>query len=484
MQQLYESIDKLVDFATVKLGLDLKDIDFARNTVLEILHLAFAPTHAKAGAQSGAELLAEFTEKAVEQKLFERADAEYYCDAVMGALSLPPSALQKRFESTLSEGGAKAATDGFYNYCVDNNYVKKAQLDKNIRFESNGLIVTINKAKPEFRDAKRAAAGNSVGGGYPACTICHTNEGFGGRQKRTLRTIDITLGGQKWFWQYSPYGYFNQHGIAVNYAHIPMHIDRGTFTRLLDFVDTFPHYFLGCNAALPRIGGSVLAHDHYQGGGEVLPLHRAKAAQTIADTKSGAVFEIPDWQGTVIRVVGANREDIVNASERVRAAWDGFDAPELGIVRCDAEGMHNCISPTAVKTARGYEMNIILRNNVTSAQYPDGVFHAHPEFHSIKKESIGLIEAQGLFILPGRLEGELNGIKACIMRGEELPAELSAHKFIYGEILKILGGNRGEEAVDGAVRAELGSVCGRILENTAVFKDRRLTAEFIRTKVL
>lgn len=484
MQNLYESIDRLIDFASARLCLNIKDTDYARNTVLEILGIAFPPTNAKAGKKTAAELLEDFTEKAVENKLFERCEAEHYCDAVMGALSLQPSALQAKFEDAFNNSGAKAATDMFYAYCVDNNYVKKALLENNPRFENSGLIITINKAKPEFRDAKKAAAGNSVGGGYPSCTICHSNEGFFGRNKRTLRTIDITLGGQKWFWQYSPYGYFNQHGIAVNCVHTPMYIDRGTFTRLLDFVDMFPHYFLGCNAVLPRIGGSVLAHDHYQGGGEILPLHTAKAEKTIADKKTSAVFEIPDWPGTVIRVVSKNREDTVNASERVRSAWNDFEAPELGIVRLDKEGMHNCISPTAVKTGRGYEMNIILRSNVTSARYPDGVFHAHPEFHSVKKESIGLIEAQGLFILPGRLEGELEGIKNAIVRGEPLPAELSAHKFIYGEILNILGGSRGAAEVERAIRDELGSVCLRILENTAVFKDRKLTEEFVRTKVL
>ena len=309
MLELYESFDRLVDFARRKLMLADKDVDYARNTAQGVLGVAFAPTGAECGERGIAELLGEFTDNAVKLGVFEREDAERYCDGVMGALSLSPSALQAAFDAAEKAGGGKAATDMFYAYCVNNNYVKKAQLDKNPRFESNGLIITINKSKPEFRDAKKAAAGNSVGGGYPSCTICHANEGFGGRGKRTLRTADVTLGGQSWFWQYSPYGYFNEHGIAVNYEHTPMHIDRGTFGRLMDFVDRFPHYFLGCNAALPRIGGSVLAHDHYQGGGETLPLHRAAAKRTIKDTASGAIIEVLDWAGTAVRVVSNSRAE-------------------------------------------------------------------------------------------------------------------------------------------------------------------------------
>ena len=215
-----------------------------------------------------------------------------------------------------------AAMQWFYDYCVANNYVKRAQLDRNPRFDSHGLTVTINLAKPEFKNMKKAAAGNAVSGGYPKCTICHENEGFAGRDKRTLRTLPVTLGGESWFWQFSPYGYFDQHGICVNTDHTPMHVDRDTFGHLLDFVDRFPGYFLGCNAALPRIGGSVLAHDHYQGGGELLPMHKAAtwAAFTLADYPD-AVVEILDWPGTAVRVVSKNRQSIIDVSDIIREAW-------------------------------------------------------------------------------------------------------------------------------------------------------------------
>ncbi|MGN0824706.1 MAG: galactose-1-phosphate uridylyltransferase, partial [Candidatus Coproplasma sp.] len=353
-----------------------------------------------------------------------------------------------------------------------------AKLDKNPRFESNGLIVTINKAKPEFRDPKKAKAGNSVDGGFAKCVICRENEGYGARNKRTLRTVDLNLGGQSWFWQYSPYGYFNEHGIAVNCQHTPMHIDEGTFTRLMDFVDTFPHYFIGCNAVLPRIGGSVLAHDHYQGGGEILPMHKAKAAYTLKHKGyPNAIIEVVDWQGTVVRVISKNRKDIVELCEMIRSAWVSYNNPELGIINEDSEGIHNSISPTVVKTERGYEMSVILRSNVTSEEFPEGVFHAHPEFHTIKKESIGLIEAQGLFILPGRLEDELSEIEKIIEEKRQLPPEYAAFKLVYDETKAIYESEN--TGVHEAMKKELGSICSRILENTAVFKDKKQTIKFM-----
>lgn len=483
MKKLYESIDRLVNYAKLKLGLNDKNADYVRNGVLDLLGIAFAPVAARPDGGIS-DMLNEFVEHATKAGLFAREDAEKYCDAVMGILSLSPSELQDRFYAVETTNGSAAAVDMFYTYCVDNNYVKKAQLDKNPRFESDGLIITINKAKPEFRDAKKAAAGNAVSGGYPSCSICHENEGFGGRSKRTLRTVDIYIGGQKWFWQYSPYGYFYQHGIAVNYEHIPMHVDRGTFGRLMDFADRFPHYFIGSNAALPRIGGSVLAHDHYQGGGETLPLHKATARCVVKDKKTGAEIEVLDWPGTVVRVVSGSRDVITDVSDRICKAWVSFDAPELGIIHADGDGIHNAISPTVVKTARGYEMNIILRSNITSAEYPDGVFHAHPEFHVIKKESIGLIEAQGLFILPGRLESELGELCDCICNGTDLPERLSDYKFVFGEILELCGGKRDRKTAETAIKNELGSICRRILGNTAVFKDSELTVKFLQDKVV
>ncbi len=443
-------IKDIISYAEKKLELKERDCEYKANRLLEIVN-------------SG----------------LEGAELE---DAIYGELSLLPSEIDKRFSEILKDSGSKAATEWLYNYCVNNKYVKKDVLDKNPRFDTeNGLTVTINKAKPEFRDPKKAKAGNSVDGGFANCVICRENEGFGARNKRNLRTVSISLGAQPWFWQYSPYGYFHEHGIAVNCEHIPMHVDRQTFVNLLDFVDMFPHYFIGCNAPLERIGGSVLAHDHYQGGGEVLPLHKAKIRRYIKDMRHPtAKIGILDWAGTVIRIKSDKRNEVIDISDRLRQAWINYSNPELGIIAEDNNGVHNAISPTVIKTADGYEMNVILRSNVTSEKYPDGVFHAHPEYHAIKKESIGLIEAQGLFILPGRLEEELNKIKRIIEAKSALPPEYAEFKLVYDETKALYESGKYED-IHKALQEELGSICYRILENTAVFKREEDFLRFLKT---
>lgn len=482
MQLVYRCIDKLINYAECNLLLKRRDADYVRNEILGILSLE---SYSGDGIMTLEFktldcLLEDFVSACVENGVFKAEEAEKYTDAVMGALSLPPSALEEKFfEIERTEGGERA-TGFFYDYCVANDYVKKSKLDKNPRFEENGLIITINKAKPEFRDAKKAASGNSVKGGYPKCTICRSNEGFYGRNKRTLRTVSIKIGGKNFFWQFSPYGYFYQHGIAVNEEHIPMHVDEDMFKALIDFVDEFPHYFIGCNAPLPRIGGSVLAHDHYQGGGEVLPLHNAKSAIELrADGFGDAKIYILDWPGTVVRISGENPDSVIALSERVRVGWLKYRDEGKGIINEDKDGVHSAISPYRSKARRVYEMNIILRNNVTSEKYPDGVFHAHPEFHMIKKESIGLIEAQGLFILPGRLESQMGEIEKLLAEDKPLPEELKEFSLVYDEAKGLLK-DRTLSSAKEAVRKELGSICYRILENTAVFKTYAETEEFLK----
>lgn len=482
MQQVYDIIDKLIDYAEKNLELDERNSDYVRNGIFRFLGLASYGGKGKIAADdiSPEKLLEKFSAACISAGLFTEEESEYYCDEIMGELMLNPKQTEDIFNSIYKKDGAKAATQWFYDYCVKGDYVKKSKLDKNPRFEECGLIITINKAKPEFRDPKKAVAGNSVAGGYPKCSICHENEGFAGRNKRTLRTVNLTLGGQKWFWQFSPYGYFYQHGIAVNYEHTPMHVDKSTFAKLMDFVDLYPHYFIGCNAPLPRIGGSVLAHDHYQGGGEVLPMHTAKAAATLKSKKHpDAVIEVLDWPGTVVRVVSKRRASIEDISETIRAKWTAYENKALGIIPEDKDGIHSSISPTVIKTERGYEMSIILRSNITSEKYPDGVFHAHPEFHIIKKESIGLIEAQGLFILPGRLESELAEIEKLIESNKPLTPEYAPFKLVYDET-KAIYDNAPKQGAHAAMRKELGSICNRILENTAVFKDKKITVEFLK----
>ena len=402
-------------------------------------------------------------------------------DKVMGELSPSPSATARRFLIAERERNGMAAMRFLYDLCVANGYVKRARLDANPRFDSHGLTVTINLAKPEFKDMGKAAAGNAVSGGYPACTICRENEGYGPRDKRTLRTVPVTLGGGRWFWQFSPYGYFREHGICVNEEHTPMHVDRTTFGNLMDFVERFPGYFLGCNAALPRIGGSVLAHDHYQGGGETMPMHRAGAAGAFAlPGSSDAVVETLDWPGTAVRVVSGSREAVEEISERIRGAWAEYDDAARGIASHDRMGRpQSALSPSVVATGRGWEMSLILRNNAVSGEYPEGVFHAHPEYWAVKREPVGLIEAQGLFILPGRLVGQLSRLAESLECGGDLPEGMGGFRPLWDELMESLDGDRDHDAVRAAIGEELGSVCRRILRDTAVFKDRSALEGFL-----
>lgn len=473
-------INKLIGYAIERLSLPKRNVIYSRNTLLMLLNIESVEDSEQAHeGESLTELLSMLNNAAIKEGLWTQDDSEKKLDAVMGVLSLSPAEVENIFLQIYKKSPAEAS-EWLYRYSVASDYVKKEKLDQNPRFTAkNGLIVTINKAKPEFRDPKKAASGNSVKGGYPKCSICRENEGYHGRAKRTLRTVSISLAGEEWFWQFSPYGYFYQHGIAVNEKHIPMHVDETTFFRLMDFVDAFPHYFIGCNAPLPRIGGSVLAHDHFQGGGEKLPLFNAGVAVTLRheeypDVKIGVL----DWFGTCVRVTGREKNSVAAVSEIIRRGWVSYRDDARGLIPEDDEGIHHAVSPTVVLTADNYEMNLILRSNITSEQYPDGVFHAHPEFHVIKKESIGLIEAQGLFILPGRLEAQLEEVKKAILAGN-LPEDLQDFRLLFDEIMQKNAPATKEQA-DEAMQDELASICERILKNTAVFETHEATAIFLR----
>lgn len=478
--KIYHSISNLIAYAQKNLGLKPSDTSYVLNNVLDLLDLRtfeYSPTDV---CDDVNELLNEFTQTAIEEGVFEKGYEAYFCDKIMGALSLLPSVVDERFQNILTTQGGQKAMDWLYDYCVANNYVKKAVLDKNPRFDSEGLVVTINLAKPEFRDPKKAASGNSVAGGYPKCVICRENEGFAPRNKCTLRTVSLTLGGKPWFWQFSPYGYFSQHGIAVNTQHVPMGVTRETISNLLEFVDKVPHYFIGCNAALERIGGSVLGHDHYQGGGEILPLHKAPIKKYFRfNGYEDLTVGILDWAGTVLRISGLDKQKICDLTDKIRQGWTDFTDESLGIICKTDKGQHNAISPTAIKKGDGYEMNVILRSNITSDSFPDGVFHAHPEFHIIKKESIGLIEAQGLFILPGRLVEQLAEVERCIVTSKPLPAELAEFELVYRETNAIAKTHHAA-TIHAAMQSELGSICQRILQNTAVFKTDEQFASFLK----
>ena len=499
MTRVMAAVDGLLAHAETTLGLEPADRAWARNRLLDVLGLdsyepAAGPDLAEGGAVRSAagptdgsraeQLMTALADAAADAGLIGTEARGDLMDAAMGVLMPRPSALQTRFAADEREQDGMAAMRRFYDVCVDGGYVRRAQLLRNPRFDSHGLTVTINLTKPEFKTMAKAAAGNAVGGGYPRCTICAENEGYAGRGKRTLRTIPMRLGGEDWFWQFSPYGYFDQHGICVNRRHIPMHVDRNTFAHLTEFTARFPGYFLGCNAALPRIGGSVLAHDHYQGGGEVLPMFRAGAAGTPLRLAShpGAGVEVLDWPGTAMRVTATDRDELIEVCDTIRLAWEQYDDAAAGIASHDADGnRQSAVSPTAMRTADGWTMTLILRNNAVNEEFPEGVFHAHPEYWPVKQEPIGLIEAMGLFILPGRLVRQLGLIEDALADGRDLPGEVADFALEWQELTSMLDGGRDRGAIRAAVRDELGSVCHRILGNTAVFKRPGQTLGFLES---
>ena len=476
-------INALADYAQAKLLLDARDRDWMRNRLLEI----FEATDTTNVTES---LRAAGDEQAV-------VDAFIDDDLVMGTLSAAPSRIQEAYDDVRADAGNMAAMRWLYDYGVANGYIKLTQLRRNVRFDGAGLVVTINTAKPEFKDMRRAARGNSVDGSFAQCTICHENEGLAARGKRTLRTVEVELDGRPWFWQFSPYGYFRQHGICVNREHTPMHVDASTFVNLLDFVNQFPEYFLGCNAALPRIGGSVLAHDHYQGGGETMPMQRAATWRRYrCPDADDAVLEIIDWPASAMRVRSRDRASIVRVCEHIRQAWAEYNDADLHIASHDAAGAaQSSLSPIArlvsgAGDALEYEMSLILRNNAVSEQYPLGVFHAHPEYFFVKQEPIGLIEAMGLFVLPGRLVGQLGALEDALIAGRDLPDDLAEFRLLWDDARARPDAGEGDSgrtaehdhaAVQAAVRAGLASICRRILGNIAVFPDHESLGCFLES---
>lgn len=480
------AVDELIYYAESYLLLDEFDVDYVKREIANILGMdAYCPQvvdFEKVDTLDRPDVLvAELKTSAVAAGLIAEEDAAAVADRVMGALSLDPSEINDLFSGL----PGKKATDFLYDYSIKNYYIKKTALESNIRFKSDytrgGLEITINKARPEYGDAAAAAEGTTPKGGYPKCTICGENEGFAPLGKSTLRTVALDLGGEEWFWQFSPFGYLGKHGNAVSKSHSPLHVDEKTVGMLMDFVDRFPHFFIGCNAALAGAGGSILSHNHFQGGEEVLPMFKASGAVKLTYPKYPlAEIEVLGWYNSVIRVTSQSRLVITEIEEEIRRGWESYTDAQRGIVAEDKSGRHNAVSLTMRKQGNGrYCLDIILRSNVKSAEYPDGVFHTHPEYQALKKEANGLLEAQGMFILPGRLEYQMATLNECLVNKTELPADMAEFKPMYKEIVKENGKEMSKVEASIYIKAEFGSVCERILGNIAVFKAPEETAEFV-----
>ncbi len=425
MLELAESASRLVAYAERVGIIDEVDFLWAYNRVLECVGasgIAPASTELPEGYDFEADLgaLAELGVAAGQAENTANG-RDRLMMRVMGALMPRPSELASRFDAKLREGGPETATTWFYQLCCNVDYVRASAIARNVAWEHDcnwgTLEITINKSKPEKDPRDIAAAGAAPAGeAYPACQLCMENEGYAGRAaadpqgphpaRQNLRIIPLQLGGERWGFQYSPYAYFTEHCIAMSSEHRPMHIDRAALSCLLDFVDLFPHYFIGSNADLPIVGGSILSHDHFQGGRHVFPMMKAPISEEFRIVPFlGVRAGVVRWPMTVLRLECEDRGALLEAAVYVLDAWRAWTDTSVGVVAVDEQGTpHNTITPICRKVDGNYVLDLALRCNVTTDEHPLGVFHPHEDKWHVKKENIGLIEVMGLAILPPRLE--------------------------------------------------------------------------------
>ncbi|WP_302153575.1 UDP-glucose--hexose-1-phosphate uridylyltransferase [uncultured Enorma sp.] len=421
--------------------------------------------------------------------------ADRIATRVMGLIMPRPSEVERAFAEQYELDGAEAATDWFYQLCCDARYVRTAAIAKNIGWTTptpwGELEITINLSKPEKDPKAIAAAGAApVGEAYPACQLCMENEGYGGRgagaafgahpARQNLRIVPITLGGEHWGFQYSPYAYFSEHCIAMSAEHRLMHVDRENMARLVDFVDLFPHYFVGSNADLPIVGGSILSHDHFQGGRHTFPMMKAAVEETFEIPGFASVrAEVLRWPLSVLRLTAAGREELLDAAAHVLDVWRGWSDEELGIIAETVEDgepvRHNTITPIACREADGsYTLYLALRCNIATDEHPLGVFHPHAEWHHIKKENIGLIEVMGLAILPPRLVEELGAVREHLLAGDDVAAleadPLTASHAAWAAELAAAHPELSADNAGEIIRAGVGEVFGHVLEDAGVYK--------------
>lgn len=426
---------------------------------------------------------------AVEKKIIKNSmiDRELLEAEIMGHLTPAPSIIIEKFMSKYIESPEKAAKN-YYNFSKKINYIKMDRINKNLHWNSpteyGNMEITINLSKPEKDPKDILREKNTPSSSYPKCLLCYENVGYFGRinhpARQNLRVIPIKLTNEEWFLQYSPYVYYNEHAIIFCKEHRPMKIEKNTFKRLIEFIDFLPNYFIGSNADLPIVGGSILSHDHFQGGNHKFPMEKAKIESKI-EFKNYPNIEagILKWPMSVIRLRGKNKEDLIHLSDNILKIWRGYSDKECEILACSEKVSHNTITPIARKKidSNSYEIDLVLRNNRTSEEHPMGIFHPHQEVHHIKKENIGLIEVMGLAVLPGRLKEEIIELSKIIKKESEIKDSekkeiLIKHekwlKEIKEKYLEIK--NLELEEIEQILKVEIGVRFSKVLEHAGVYK--------------
>ena len=455
------------------------DCTYMTNQLLQVLGMdSYTPTEPV--AMSLEKILKGLLDDAVERGVCggEITSRDLLDTKLMGILTPPPREVRRKFTEAYRES-PETATDWYYRFCQDTDYIRSYRIKKDMRWktatEYGELEITINLSKPEKDPKAIAAAKNAPQSGYPKCQLCPENEGYAGRMnhpaRQNHRVIPLKIAGQDWFLQYSPYVYYNEHCIVFNAQHTPMKIDRAAFEKLLDFVTAFPHYFVGSNADLPIVGGSILSHEHFQGGRYCFPMEKAPVETEISfrgyeDVKAGIV----KWPMSVIRLDCPDKERLVDLADKILKCWRGY-SDEASFVFAETDGEpHNTITLIARRRGENYELDLVLRNNITTEEHPLGVYHPHAELHHIKKENIGLIEVMGLAVLPSRLKGELAALEKAILTGADIGADpvLSKHA-PWVEELKTRH-TFTKENTAAIFQEEVGKVFCKVLEHAGVYK--------------
>ena len=471
-------IDSLICYA-MNTGLaEPEDHVVLVNRLLELLRLdAYEPSD-ELLCEDLEQILQGILDYACEKGLCEDdiTSRDLFDTKVMGLLTPMPREVRGRF-AALYEEDPRQATDWFYRFSQDTDYIRRYRIEKDVRWktgtEYGELDITINLSKPEKDPKAIAAAKNAPQTGYPKCLLCPENEGYAGRMnhpaRQNHRIVPVTIGGGDWYLQYSPYVYYNEHCIVFNSRHTPMVIDKGAFCKLLDFVTVFPHYFVGSNADLPIVGGSILSHEHFQGGHYCFPMEMASVEREVTFAGFGDIRAgIVKWPMSVLRICGPDKERVAELADKILRSWRGYTDAEAFIF-AQTEGIpHNTITPIARRRGEDYELDLVLRNNITTEEHPLGVYHPHGELHHIKKENIGLIEVMGLAVLPSRLKGELAALEEAILGELPLTGELQKHQAWVEE----LKGRHtfSAENTGSILRDEVGKVFATVLEHAGVYK--------------
>lgn len=455
------------------------DVLFAENRLWELLQLD-APAAIEAATDDLPTILQALTDDAVKRGLIDDGvvSRDLFDTKLMGAITPFPHEVRSTFAALYAQS-PEAATDWYYRFCGDTNYIRRDRIarDRKWTYDSpyGTLDITINLSKPEKDPKAIAAAKNAPQSDYPKCQLCAENEGYAGRvnhpARQNHRPVPITINDSAWYLQYSPYVYYNEHCIAFHAAHTPMKIDRAAFAKLLDFVAQFPHYFVGSNADLPIVGGSILSHDHFQGGHytfamEKAPIDTPLSFDGFADVQAGIVR----WPMSVIRLTADRRERLVELADKILAAWRGY-TDEAAVIYAETDGApHNTITPIARRRGERFELDLVLRNNLTTDEHPLGLYHPHAELHHIKKENIGLIEVMGLAVLPARLKDEMAALKTALLNGDDLRADevLAKHADWADELKKTYTFTA--DNAEGILEQEIGAVFTRVLEDAGVYK--------------